>query len=92
MVGCEVSGMSTLIGRTSVRPSTAGGDLCGVAVYHPAYGDHERAVLQVTRSGQRSILLQRGPDRTARHEREERRQEDQANHSQARTLWSRLRH
>jgi hypothetical protein len=63
LVGCEVSGVSTPIRRTSVRPSTAGGDLYGVPVYHPADGDHETAILQVARCGPRAILLQRGPDR-----------------------------
>jgi len=38
-------------------------------------------------SGQRGILLQPGLERTARHEQEVRRQEDEANHSQARALW-----
>jgi hypothetical protein len=64
-----------------------GGNLYGVAVYYAAYGDYGTAVLQVARSGPRGILLQRGPYRTARHECEERRQEDEANHSQAKTLW-----
>ena len=76
MVRCEVSGVSTPIRRTSVRPSTAGGNLYGVTVYHPAYGDHETAILRVARSGPRAILLQLGPDLTACHEQEERRQED----------------
>jgi hypothetical protein len=51
-------------------------DLYGVAVYHPAYGHHETAVFQVALCDPRSILFQRGPDLTARHEREERRLED----------------
>jgi hypothetical protein len=38
-----------------------GRDLYSVAVYHPAYGDHGPVVLQVARSGQRGILLQRDP-------------------------------
>jgi hypothetical protein len=69
LVGCEVSGVSTPIRRTSVRPSTAGGNLYGVAVYHPAYGDHETTVVQVTRSGQGKSLLQHEPRRAARRQR-----------------------
>jgi hypothetical protein len=63
-----------------------GGNLYGVTVYHPAYGHSESAVLQVARSGPRGIL-QCGPEWTARHEQEVRRQEDEANHSKAKTLW-----
>ena len=64
-----------------------GGDLYRVAVYHPAYGHHESAVLQDARSGPRGILLQHGSDRTAGHEHEEQRQNDKPDHSRTKTLW-----
>jgi hypothetical protein len=91
-VRCEVSGVSTPIRRTSVRPSTAGVTSTPVTVYHPADGDHETAVLQVARFGQRGIILQRGSERTAGHEHEERRQKEKTDRSRPKTLWSSRRH
>lgn len=61
-------------------------DLYSVAVYHPADGHHESAVLQVARCGPRAILLQRGPERTAGYKHEQRRQKDKTDHSRTKSF------